>query len=192
MPEPDFTDLDLVHAWCLDRLIQAARTRGDAMAWPVLATRSGETGVSARTLVLRDVDRLARELVLFTDARSPKAAEIAADRRACLVFLDPAAQIQLRAYGHARLVTEGERHRQWRAELSGNTRFNYATEAPPGTPAAGPDIAMAPHKASDAFALIILQFSHLDVLKLGATRHRRVLVDWRGAGHEPDLTWRVP
>ena len=52
-----------------------------------LATVCPEFGPQARTVVLREVDVASRTLLLYTDARSPKVAQLQADPRAAAVLV---------------------------------------------------------------------------------------------------------
>ena len=69
-------------------LTRAARERGHAWRHAVLATVDGEAA-DARTVVLRDLDRDSRTLLIYTDARSPKLAQIAARPLGTLVMWSP-------------------------------------------------------------------------------------------------------
>jgi len=63
----------------------------------VVATATPDGAPSARAVLLRGFDR--RGFVFFTDYRSRKAGELAANPRAALVWLGPGAGRQLRAEG---------------------------------------------------------------------------------------------
>jgi pyridoxine/pyridoxamine 5'-phosphate oxidase len=81
-----------------DALWRGARAPHDPQhPWhtPVLATTDGDVG-DARTIVLRDVDAVRRRLTIFTDARSPKVAQLTAHPLGTLVFWSPALGWQLR------------------------------------------------------------------------------------------------
>ena len=66
-------------------LVRAAGTRGHPWRQPVLATSCPVRGAQARTVVLRDVDPAARVLIVYTDTRTPKVAQLAHDPRAQIV-----------------------------------------------------------------------------------------------------------
>ncbi|TWO67717.1 hypothetical protein FN976_25335 [Caenimonas sedimenti] len=87
-------------------LAQAPRDREHGWRTPVLATVAADGAPSARTVVLRDADADARTLAIFTDVRSPKVGEIAAEPRASLVFWSDSLQWQLRVA--ARVVVQRE------------------------------------------------------------------------------------
>jgi pyridoxamine 5'-phosphate oxidase len=97
-PDP----IEQVRAWWAE-----ARATGqewaDAM---VLATVSGDGRPSARAVILRGLDQ--RGFLFFTDTRSTKAAELAADPRAALVFLWPALYRQVRVSGFVTAAPDDE------------------------------------------------------------------------------------
>lgn len=75
----------------------------DAM---VLATVSASGGPSARAVILRGLDE--RGFRFFTDTRSTKGLELAADDRAALVFLWAALERQVRVGGRVRALPDDE------------------------------------------------------------------------------------
>ncbi len=72
----------------------------------VVATATPEGAPSARAVLLRGFD--ARGFVFFTDYRSRKAGELAANPRAALVWLWPPAQRQLRVEGTVAVLAAAE------------------------------------------------------------------------------------
>ena len=97
-PDP----LDLFRRW-----LAAARTatglRDDTM---ILATATPEGRPSARAVLLRGLD--AAGLVFFTDTRSRKGEELAANPRGALVFVWTPLERQVRVEGPVALVHGGE------------------------------------------------------------------------------------
>lgn len=191
MTDPGFDDLRGMPDWALARLERAAARRGDPMRWAVLATRT-EEGVSARTLVVRAFDPAQRELILFSDARAPKVAEISAEPHVCLVLFDPNEQIQLRVWGEARIETNTETTLAWRRGLPPQAERDYATTQPPGSAAETSLPDLMQDVPDDTFAVLAIRISHVDCLKLGHPHHQRVLVDWRTDGDQPSVTWLTP
>ncbi|MEL6316327.1 MAG: pyridoxamine 5'-phosphate oxidase family protein, partial [Pseudomonadota bacterium] len=70
-----------------------------------LATVAEDGGAEARTVVLRAADPAAAAVEAFTDARTPKLREIAAEPRVTLLYWDPRARLQGRVRGRARAET---------------------------------------------------------------------------------------
>lgn len=100
-------------------------------AWrtPVLASVTADGRPDARTVVLRTVSTARRELVFFTDRRSPKHAQLSANPSACLVIHDPGAGLQLRLYGSADVETRNvQLDAHWEA-LDDHQRAHYAQDA---------------------------------------------------------------
>ena len=77
-----------------------------AAATVVVATATPDGAPSARAVLLRGFD--SRGFVFFTDYRSRKAAELAVNPRAALVWLWPPAQRQLRAEGAVTVLAPAE------------------------------------------------------------------------------------
>ena len=95
---------------------------------PVLATVDTQGRPQARTVVLRQTDRDHATLTFFTDARSPKCAELRAQPQATLLFWSARLGWQLRAEGEARVMTDGpEVDAAW-ARVSDKLAGKYADE----------------------------------------------------------------
>ena len=115
---------------------------------PVLATVDAQGRPQARTVVLRQADRAAQTLVFFTDARSPKCAELRALPDAALLFWSPRLSWQLRAGVHARVVTEGpEVDAAWARVRSSPAAGDYLSVRPPGDAQASAHTARGGHGA---------------------------------------------
>lgn len=97
---------------------EAERARlpwADAMT---LATAAPDASPSARAVLLRGLD--ARGFVFFTDYRSRKARELAANSRAALVFLWPPFHRQARVEGDVARVTAAESDAYFRSRPRGS------------------------------------------------------------------------
>lgn len=155
-----------------------------------LATTGLDGAPKARTVVLRRADRSAGTIGFNTDARSPKAAELAADPRATLLGYDMAAGFQVRAEGRARLLPADPA--AWAAALP-RSRICYRHGFAPGAPLEAPEdgdptpemIDPADPSAGLAdFLAVDLAVDALDALDLRAGGHRRARFlraeGWRG------------
>ena len=159
---------------------------------PVLATVDAQGRPQARTVVLRQADRAAQTLVFFTDARSPKCAELRALPDAALLFWSPRLSWQLRAGVHARVITEGpEVDAAWARVRSSPAAGDYLSARPPGdvlddvqADVAGGGAPIAP--GAHHLAVVRLAVQTLDWLELARTGHRRARV----SGDK--VEWRVP
>ncbi len=97
-PDP----LELFRRW-LEAARAATGVPDDTM---ILATATPEGRPSARAVLLRGLD--AEGLVFFTDTRSRKGEELAANPRGAVVFLWTPLQRQVRVEGSVALVADGE------------------------------------------------------------------------------------
>ncbi|MCI4644623.1 MAG: pyridoxamine 5'-phosphate oxidase family protein [Hyphomonadaceae bacterium] len=183
MPDPLQT-LDAVDAWCLAALEVAGCTPGAPLRWPVLGTVSADGMAMARTVVLRGFSPQTRVAEIWTDRRTPKIAELRQDPRCTLVFFDAYAQVQIRAYGAARVETQGSDWEAAFARISPGDLLNYATRMPPGSVLSEPEASADPGMARENFARILVSIDQMDVLKLVPRPGWRARLDWRpGYGH---------
>jgi hypothetical protein len=188
-------DATLDEAWA--RLARGAADRRSGFHTVQLATVA-EDGAHVRTVVLRGVDRAARSIRLHTDARSPKAAQIAADPRIEVCAYDPRAKIQIRLRGAARVEAETPAaDAAWRGSSHGS-RLCYRAPFAPGAAAPGPGAAdPTPElRAADSetgranFRAVLVSVHRIDWLYLAASGHRRAVYAWNGIAWEGG--WRAP
>jgi pyridoxamine 5'-phosphate oxidase len=178
--------LHAIEASCWLELGRAARERDHGWHQAVVAT-VGQAGADARTVVLRDVDAAAHELVFYSDSRAAKVAELEADPRATLVFWASHLGWQLRLRCTVEALTSGlEVSSRWaRLKLTPAAR-DYLSPLPPGAPLAP----WQPDRASrEYFCVLRMQVMSLDWLELHADGHRRARFT---AGTEPAGQWLAP
>jgi len=97
---------DIRHAiW--QHLTRAGHDRHHAWRTPVLATTKPDGDVNARTVVLRAANAAQHTLTAFTDHRSAKAAELAAQPKAIFVFWSARLKWQLRVRALVSVQTSG-------------------------------------------------------------------------------------
>lgn len=170
--------LDAIESRCWDELVRAA-TRGQRHPWRqmVLATTDGEAA-DARTIVLREVHRDARTLVLYTDARSPKVAQIQAHAGGTLVaWSDELAwQLRLRVQLSVDIGGLAALSRWARLKLTPSAR-DYLSPLAPGTVIGTPAPAAGDR---DHFAVVTAAVTAIDWLELRAEGHRRAAFDGNG------------
>ncbi len=171
-------DLPALEDTIWQELARATRDRGHAWRFAVLATVDGEAA-DARTVVLRDTDRATRTLLIYTDARSPKAAQLTAHPLGTLVLWSPQLSWQLRLRVRLALETSGLRvSSRWAQLKLTPAAQDYLSPLPPGSPLA----AAAPERQSrEHFAVLAAVVLSLDWLLLAATGHRRARFDAAGA-----------
>ncbi len=95
------SDLAEIEASVWRELSRAAEDRDHEWRTPVLATvaldANGEAAPDARTVVVREVDIQARELMIYSDARAQKVGQLTAQPSGMLVFWSKTLGWQLRA-----------------------------------------------------------------------------------------------
>jgi hypothetical protein len=174
-PDPELAAL---HTRLWEQLAVAVRDKTHAWRTPVLATTGGPAGADARVVVLREVDAAAGELVFFTDARSPKAAQIAAHPAGTLVLWSPALSWQLRLALHLDLEASGlaVSSRWARLQMTPAAQDYLAPRAPGQALAAPPERETRAH-----FAVVTGRVQSMDWLALDPAGYRRAVFDAAGA-----------
>lgn len=168
----------------IDRELASACTqRGHGWRHAVLATRDGE-GADARTVVLREWAAESGVLRLYTDARSPKVAQVQAHPDATLVLWCPALGWQLRLRVRLMLQADGlaVASRWARLKLT-RAAQDYLAPAAPGAPLEGRAGVL---DERSHFALLEARVQRLDWLELAAPQHRRAVFE-NGEGR-----WVIP
>jgi pyridoxamine 5'-phosphate oxidase len=188
------TDLSAIHAAMWRELDHAAQQREHAWRTPVLATVSAE-GADARTVVLREVDAAAQRLVIYTDARAGKVAQLAGDPRAVLVFWSEALGWQLRMRCTFAVEISGlSVTSRWARIRHSPAAQDYLSPLPPGSPLL--DDAPTARRVSgthnpratprEFFAVLTATVQSVDWLELHADGHRRA--GFKGQ----EASWLVP
>jgi hypothetical protein len=172
-----------VTAWQL--LVSASQNVYDPFRCPAVSTL-GIGGPESRTVILRDAMPSTRCLVLFTDARSSKVAQINRCRETAWVFYNSTLGLQLRTWAVASLHQDDEIARTYRMTCSPQNLRNYQGDAAPGATLETAEPVMpvrAPGQREDPgnFLVVSCQVHRMDALLLGAELHRRVDMRWRGA-----------
>jgi pyridoxamine 5'-phosphate oxidase len=175
--------LHMVERACWLELGHAAHDREHPWRVMTLATVDGDRA-DARSVVLRDVDTERREIVFYTDARSPKVAQIHAQPQAVLVGWWPQPGWQLRLRVTLSIETSGlEVSSRWARVKLSPSAHDYLAALPPGTPVER----FQPERGSrEHFAVVTARVDEMDWLELHAEGHRRA----RLAGDAS--TWLTP
>lgn len=176
MPER-LTTLAAIDTAVWRELVRAAADKGHAWRTPVLATVAGsgdEAVADARTVVLREADADRRRLIFYTDARSPKVAQLQSRPHGVLVVWSAALGWQLRCRVRLAAVVDGlaVSSRWARIKLSPAAQ-DYLSPLAPGSPLDG-----APpvdHAERGAFALLTAEVVQIDWLELHTLGHRRAV-----------------
>jgi hypothetical protein len=199
------TSLASIEAACWLEMARAVRDKAHPWRTPVLATVAAEAieaagadgaadpaqpGASmradARLVVLRALDADRRELLIYTDARAGKVAQLRRQGLGMLVLWSPSLAWQLRLSVDLSVNTSGlDVASRWaRLKLSPAAQ-DYLSPLPPGAPTGGaPDPASWPQPDRGTlghFAVIAARVCAMDWLELTEQGQRRAVFDADGA-----------
>jgi hypothetical protein len=176
----------------LDRAVRSRPTTpGGAHAWrrAALATVDADGAPQVRSVVLRDLRADARELLVYTDARSPKVDQIRHEPRGQLLCWSDALGWQLRLQVRLAAETSGlDVTARWARIRHSPAAHDYLSPLPPGAVlGAAPAAATPPaDHPRESFAVLTATVEAIDWLELHARGHRRARFDAQGAA------WLVP
>jgi len=147
---------------------------------PVLAT-SGDDGVDARTVVLREVDPEAGALAIYTDARAAKVQQLQTQPRCTLVMWSHRLGWQLRLRARVQVHTDGLAvSSRWAALRMSPAARDYLSPLAPGAPLTAAPGDQLVHAAAESaatqrefFAVLIASIEAMDWVELHAQGHRR-------------------
>ena len=122
------------HIWAL--VTPGVADRRAAARHPTLASVSPDNRPKARTVVLRAADQGSACLIIHTDKRAKKVAELTANPFATLHIWDSSAHLQIRFEARAYFLTERQTDEIW-AKVPAGSRSVYRTMPPPGSPIEG-------------------------------------------------------
>ncbi len=133
----------------------------------------GETYPEARTVVSRRVSNTL-QLLIFTDARSPKVAQIQKNNRVSALFYHPKQKLQVRMQGEASLIDDTHPdYPQYLHQVKSSPLVqDYTTLQAPGSLLTDDQISID-HGDTLHFLAIQVTPHRLDVLKLDRTQHQR-------------------
>ena len=158
---------------------ELARTCADMQhPWrtPVLATTDGEFA-DARTVILREVDDLTRQLLVFTDGRAAKVAQLLSHPLGTLVMWSAQRSWQLRCRVRLALEPSGlSTSSRWARIKLSTAAQDYLSRHAPGTPLEAAQPPPADPLGREHFAVICAQVESIDWLELHAQGHRRALL----------------
>lgn len=170
--------LEAIEAAVWRELAGAVSSKEHAWRTPVLATVDGDAA-DARTVVLREVDAPQRQLVVYTDTRAAKVAQLTSHPLGTLLMWSPALAWQLRC--HVRLAVEDSGlaiSSRWARLQHSLAAQDYLSPLAPGAPL-DPSAPTASHRAH--FGVITASVLSIDWLELHRDGHRRAVFDAQGA-----------
>lgn len=163
-------DLAVIEAAVWEQLGQAVQTKGHPWRYAVMASVDGPEA-DARLVVLREFDADARELVIFTDARSPKVKQLQAHPAAMLVLWQPELGWQLRLNVQMEVETAGLAvSSRWARLKMSPAALDYLSPLPPGSPLERP---LPQRGTREHFAVLKARIARADWLELCAEGQRR-------------------
>ena len=157
---------------------RATQDRHHAWRTPVLATVCKNSLVNARTVVLRAVDPIRGQIQIFTDARSPKVAEIAETSNAVFVFWSSRLSWQIRVRVDISALTTGPTvAASWERVKQSASAGDYLSPLAPGSLlSADSSESVEIDPVQPNFAILNAQVLEIDWLELARTGHRRARV----------------
>jgi len=170
--------LGLIEVALWQELQRASADRQHQWRQCTLATVDGERA-DARLVVLREVQPQARQLMLYTDTRSPKVSQIARHPQGTLVAWSPLLNWQLRLSVVLTVSDSGlDVSSRWaQVKLSRNVQ-DYLAPVAPGTPLMRFEVERG---SREHFAVITAKVQHIDWLELHPDGHRRARFEAGGA-----------
>lgn len=152
---------------------RATADRKHPWRYPVLASLHKDR-VFQRTLVLRDYIPKAKQLIFYTDYRSPKVVQLQSNSKVSVLFYNPKKQWQLRVEVEAKIHFKDGLSNEHLARIPRGMRKDYESALAPGS-----KLGDESHDstAEDNFAVIVLQAKALDNLQLDKEGHRRFRLD---------------
>ncbi len=169
--KPRIDSLALIESSLWQELQRAAQHAGHEWRTMALGTVAGDEA-QVRTVVLREVDAAKRELIFFTDARSPKVAQIRARPVGTLLFWSSRLSWQLRLRVALEVQTAGLMvSSRWARLKLKPAAQDYLSPLPPGSPVV--DRFEAERGSRSHFAVVSARVLSTDWLELHADGHRR-------------------
>ncbi|MEM8524912.1 MAG: pyridoxamine 5'-phosphate oxidase family protein [Bacteroidota bacterium] len=193
--------LEEVLRTCWNLLYRGAVQVRHAYHTPVLATTDGKLP-SARTVVLRETKVAERQLLFYTDIRTPKIEDLRQYPFASLVFWDKGKSVQIRAKGKVTIHHQDDLAKSKWELIAPKNRKDYATLTAPGTAKAKSAIPLPNYwiegeltieKTNEHylnFAVLAIEIVELDFLHLNRSGHQRAQFIWEA----PDWkkSWVTP
>ncbi len=174
------------------QLTRAPNDRHHDWRTPVLATQGLDlAGPQARTVVLRSAEYATWVLRAYTDSRSPKCSEIAAQPRVQLSFWSKRLNWQLRVSAIAVVDVDSDAVKAaWEKVRQSRAAGDYLSHSPPGHVQSVGDHSVThgePSSQKHHLAILTFKVQVMDWLALSQDGHRRARLTANGL-----LEWLVP
>lgn len=155
---------------CLAEVKTALNQRGDAWRIASLATVDIQGIPQVRSVVLRDVNLTQDSIIIFTDRRSGKVADIRQQPQCSVLLWCPDRQQQWRMHCIGRVLEDNTPY--WQAIANSRSIKDYATSVAPGTTLEN-GLTFDIVSAEQHFCVIELEVRSIDRLWLSKEGHRR-------------------
>jgi len=194
-------DLDELLRYSWNSLFRGAVQHRHPYHTPVLATSNGQFP-SARTVVLRETIVEHRQLLIYTDIRTPKVKDLQQYPFTSLVFWDKSKSIQIRVKGKVKIHHQDELARQKWENIPTKSRKDYAATIAPGKTKNKEEAFLPSYWSNDNlkaeksdenyvnFAVLAIEVLEIDFLNLDRSSHQRAKFIWK---HQKWIkSWIVP
>lgn len=176
----------------IDLLLHRALQKIDQLHWITLSSvqeKDGELFPDARTVVLRKILNK-RELIFYTDKRSPKVTQFEQNKNAVAHLYDRTEQLQLRIKGTIEIDTQSALFESARDQIPSQAKINYNTLLAPGSTVLDEN----PDRNNEVVHFALLRFHPhtFDLLHLTPEGGKRIKVKNAEDGMLCDARWLVP
>ena len=177
-----YNNLDLIKLEIFNLLSQGANDRKSEFHNLVLSTLDLTGRPTSRTVVLRNFEKKPFTLGFHSDSRSKKILEIVENNNVSLLFYDTKKKIQLRIFGHARILHS---HLEAWKKLSNWSKRCYLSSDQPSIKSSSPTsgfpekfsyVAPNENESNEGlvnFSYVSVQVKEIDWLYLASQGHRR-------------------
>lgn len=183
-------------------LVNGSQNPKDGFYTGTLGTQT-TTGVSLRTVVLREVNAAEKTITCYSDVRASKVQEIRQYPDVSFLFWDNEKKIQLRLSGKANIYTNDTIALQHWQRTSLSNRRSYLAIPAPGSQQPNPTSGLPQEldsrepteeeseKGRHNFAVIVIASEFMDWLFLNSSGHRRAHFTYQ-AGRLITKSWITP
>lgn len=175
--EPRLSTLAEIEAAVWQELVRATHDRHHEWRTPVLATAmldaTGDPAADARTVVLREADADAKQLLIYTDSRAHKVAQVRTNPAATVLLWSKRLGWQLRCRVTCEVDEDGLAvSSRWAGIKLSPAAQDYLSPLAPGSALDAQTPAVA-HR--ECFAVLTAQVLSFDWLELHRDGHRRAV-----------------
>lgn len=147
--------------------------------WRLVAfVTASPDGPQSRMVVLRAVQPLDNTMLVYTDSRSGKFADIALQPKVSLLFWNPRSNQQLRVWGSAYPLNDDILVNDHWARVPDYSKQEYASLSAPGTIRGSAQAGLDLASARNNFSVLEITATRMEHLILSREGHQRVLYEF--------------